>query len=100
MAPTTNNKNETKSPSPQKLNKTKLKAKWSSVSKTKMRAWAIENGADFTLAGKPVNKDTCPNRKILDVWVNHLWTSNIDYDLVRGGPEGPTLGNKLEFADK
>ena len=96
MAPTTNSTNDTKSPSPQKLVKTKLKAKWSYVSKTKMRAWAIENDADFTLAGKATfDKETCPNDKILDVWVNHLWTSNIDYKIEKG----PTLGDKLEFAD-
>ena len=95
MAPTTNSKNEAKSPSPQKLVKTKLKAKWSHVSKTKMRTWAIENDADFTVAGKPLDKETCPNHKILDVWVNHLWTSNIDYKIEKGN----TLGDKLEFAD-
>ena len=88
--------NDTSSPSPKKLIKTKLKAKWSAVSKASIKTWAIEHNVDFELNGEKVDKDNCSNTKIVDIWVNHLWTEKIDYKLEKG-EKGRTLGEKIDY---
>ena len=88
--------NDTSSPSPKKLIKTKLKAKWSAVSKASIKTWAIEHNVEFELNGEKVDKDNCSNTKIVDIWVNHLWTEKIDYKLEKG-EKGRTLGEKIDY---
>ena len=89
---------DTSSPSPKKLIKKQLKAKWSNVSKASIKAWAVEHNVEFELNGAKVDKDSCSGTKLVDIWVNHLWAEKIDYKL-ESGETGRVLGEKIDYTE-